>query len=431
MHAAVHIEYNEKGVLVWVDSLPGAFTRGQTKEEALRKIPAEVACYLCWQEDRPFLDSVDVEILDETYSDLPVEEADSALIFESETELTEETYAAWKALAQKSAEDFQRLYDSIPDPEKTCIPARRTFYGPVPRTATEMYRHVNNCTAYYLENVGISFENTENIVENRIRALCALRPSSDRFFCEQDREWWTVKKVLRRLIWHDRIHAKAMYRMATALYGTTTVLNPFCFQGKSDRVVLPISAALQELRFHALREQIPVTQDATLALLCKQAQQSKHILEIGSAVGLSAIAMAECSSADILTIEKRSDFACIARENFKQFGLQERISLLEGDAGELLNTLDKSFDLIFLDGPKAQYIHYLPTLKKLLRAGGVLFADDVLLYGWVSGEHAVPQKRRSLVERIRDYLQAVQNDPDFETVVYTIGEGVALSRKRR
>ena len=98
-----------------------------------------------------------------------------------------------------------------------------------------------------------------------------------------------------------------------------------------------------------------------------------------------------------------------------------------GDAGEILSMMDGCFDFVFLDGPKAQYEKYLFDLKRLMRKGATLFADDVLLFGWVSGEEPTPQKRRSIVEKIRAYLQTVTNDPDFITSVLNVGDGVALS----
>lgn len=427
----VHVESNGKGCLAWLTSLPGAYTRGETEEEALSKVPPEVQSYLRWRDNREFDELVEPFVIARTTSRLQTEDADSDLLLEGENAFLPGEYEALCALALRSAMDFKRLYDSIPDHEKTCIPERRTFYGLIPRTAREMYRHVNECTAYYLCCVGIEFWNTADIVENRRRALALLTPSDRLYKSEQDDEFWTVKKVLRRFLWHDRIHAKAMYRMATALYGTTTILNPFCFRF-GTRVSLPVSDRLKNLRLAALARQIPVTDEETLALLCEKAKSASRILEIGTAVGLSAIAMAEVApSARIVTLEKNEEFAIEAERNFKEFGFDDRITLLQGDAAELLPALRGSFDFIFLDGPKAQYIHYFPVLKQLLSVGGTLFSDDVLLYGWVEGIHEVPHKRSSLVARIRDYLALLQADQDFKTEILKIGEGVALSVKQR
>ena len=101
--------------------------------------------------------------------------------------------------------------------------------------------------------------------------------------------------------------------------------------------------------------------------------------------------------------------------------------LPEGEAGELLPRLEGAYDLIFLDGPKVQYRRYLPDCKRLLKQGGVLLSDDVLLFGWVDGSVPVPHKRRMLVEHIREYLELLKGDPDFETEVLPLGAGLAVS----
>lgn len=98
-----------------------------------------------------------------------------------------------------------------------------------------------------------------------------------------------------------------------------------------------------------------------------------------------------------------------------------------GDAGEILSMMNGQFDFVFLDGPKAQYEKYLFDLKRLMKKGAILFSDDVLLFGWVSGEEETPQKRRSIVEKIRSYLDVLTADKDFITSVLNVGDGVALS----
>ncbi len=111
-------------------------------------------------------------------------------------------------------------------------------------------------------------------------------------------------------------------------------------------------------------------------------------------------------------------------------GVSDRVTLICGDAGEVINKLDGKYDFIFLDCAKVQYVKYLPRLKTLLRSGGVLLADDVLLFGFVTGEQPVPPKRRMLVEHIKEYISAVTSDPELTTTVLDIGNGVALSVKK-
>ena len=165
-----------------------------------------------------------------------------------------------------------------------------------------------------------------------------------------------------------------------------------------------------------------------LLLTVARMRAPRRILEIGTAEGLSSTALLlECTEARLTTIEVEESLWRSAKENFAAFGVADRANALLADAGDVLPSLEEQFDLIFLDGPKAQYIHYLPELKRLLTPRGVLFADDVLLYGWVSGREEVPYKRRSIVERLREYLRAVRDDPDFATTILEVGEGVAIS----
>ena len=184
------------------------------------------------------------------------------------------------------------------------------------------------------------------------------------------------------------------------------------------------------LRADALSRGIPVADDETLnyLLVTLKALRPRRILEIGTAVGLSAAAMLfACPEATVTTMELDEERYLEAKENFKKLGLEKRVTSYLGDAFEILTMMDGEFDFVFLDGPKAQYEKYLFDIKRLMKKGGVLFSDDVLLYGWVSGEEETPQKRRSIVEKIRSYLDVLTNDPSFETAVLNVGEGVALS----
>lgn len=195
-------------------------------------------------------------------------------------------------------------------------------------------------------------------------------------------------------------------------------------------VQLHIDNRLAQLRQDALSRGIPVADDETLQFLLVTllANKPTKILEIGTAVGLSGVAMLQaCPQARLTTIELEEERYQEAKKNFQAFGLTERVTAHLGDAGEILAMMDGQFDFVFLDGPKAQYEKYLFDLKRLMINGAVLFADDVLLYGWVSGEEPTPQKRRSIVEKIRSYLSVITADKEFCTSVINIGDGVALS----
>ena len=192
-------------------------------------------------------------------------------------------------------------------------------------------------------------------------------------------------------------------------------------------------APLAALRENALTERDPCAPDETLQLLlaCARMRAPKRILEIGTGVGASSIALLkECRQAQLVTIESDEERYNAACANFHSFGVADRVQAFCMDAKNMLEELEEPFELIFLDGPKAQYAAYFQNLKRLLAPRGVLFADDVLLYGWVDGREEVPPKRRSIARKIREYLEIVCNDPDLITSILDVGEGVALSVKQ-
>ena len=191
-----------------------------------------------------------------------------------------------------------------------------------------------------------------------------------------------------------------------------------------------IEKRLAARRAEALARGIPVADEETLnfLLLTLEMYKPQRILEIGTAVGLSGVAMLQTlPNAKLTTIELEEERYEEAKRNFIDFGVETRVNAYLGDAGEILAMMDGQFDFVFLDGPKAQYEKYLFDLKRLMKKGAVLFSDDVLLYGWVSGVEPTPQKRRSIVEKIRSYLQTLTADEDFRTSVLDVGDGVALS----
>lgn len=216
-------EHNNNDSILYSDNFVGAFTRGETREAAMQKMSSEIIAYLTWR-GKPIPDSLDPVIVQEKESELAVSDADSDVIFNEEKKpLSGSEYEELKALALKSAQDFQALYDAIPDKKTSCLPTRSTFYGPVPRTAFEMYEHTKNVNAYYFGEIGVEADNEGNIVECRQRGFALLESQLD--FLENTvysgsyGEEWSLRKVLRRFIWHDRIHAKAMYRMAIKTFG--------------------------------------------------------------------------------------------------------------------------------------------------------------------------------------------------------------------
>lgn len=196
-------------------------------------------------------------------------------------------------------------------------------------------------------------------------------------------------------------------------------------------ILSALDPRLLALRERAKTERDPTAADETLSYILNTLAERScgRILEIGAAEGLTSCAMLSvCGGARLTAIELDPVRAANARKNYSLFGVSDRVTLHEGDAGEILPMLGGGYDLIFLDGPKAQYLKFLPDCKRLLQRGGVLLSDDVLLFGWVTGEP--PKKRRMLVGHIREYLDALKRDADFETEILNIGEGLAVSRKR-
>ena len=226
-------EHNGGDSILYADNFVGAFARGSSLEEAKCKMPEEIRRFQFWRGEVPGED-FEIEIVQEKISDLQVKDADSDVIFETEKlPLSPEEYRHLKAVAMKSAEDFYRLYTSFPDKNKSANPIRKTFYGVVPRTAEEMYQHTKNVNAYYFSEIGVDADHEGTIVSCRARGFDMLETIPDFLSWEavtgSYNELWSVRKVLRRFIWHDRIHAKAMYRMGVLTFGADSIPDVFGF----------------------------------------------------------------------------------------------------------------------------------------------------------------------------------------------------------
>ena len=227
-------EHNGKDSLVYSSNLIGAFTRGESREIAVSKMQDEVKAYLRWK-NKSVPDDLEISIDEEWKSNLHICEADTDVIFEKEREnLSLEEYLELKKLALKSAKDFLTLYNSIEDKHTSAVPEKLTFLGPRPRTAYEMYEHTKEVNSYYFGEIGVSADNEGTIYECRERGFELLEKRVD--FLNNDvvvgsyDEEWSLRKVLRRFIWHDRIHGKAMYRMAIKTFGEGSVPDVFRFE---------------------------------------------------------------------------------------------------------------------------------------------------------------------------------------------------------
>ncbi len=216
-------EHNGDDSILYADNFVGAYTRGESKDIALQKMKREVMSYLKWRGE-VVTDSLEPIIVQEKASVLMISDADSDVLFEEEKKpLSRSEYEELKALALKSAKNFLDLYEIIPDKNKSCLPIRKTFYGQVPRTAFEMYEHTKNVNDYYFGEIGVETEHEGTIVECRQRGFVLLEEQPDflknTVYLGSYDEEWSLRKVLRRFVWHDRIHAKAMYRMAVKTFG--------------------------------------------------------------------------------------------------------------------------------------------------------------------------------------------------------------------
>ena len=161
-------------------------------------------------------------------------------------------------------------------------------------------------------------------------------------------------------------------------------------------------------------------------------QKPKRILEVGTAVGFSAILMAEYNPypCEIVTIENYEKRIPIARENFVRAGKENQITLIEGDATEVLKTLEEPFDMIFMDAAKGQYINFMPDILRLLKKDGVLVSDNVLQDGDIIESHFVVTRRnRTIHKRMREYLYELTHRDDLITAVLPIGDGITVSTK--
>lgn len=227
-------EFNDRGHLIYSTNYIGAFVRGKSREEALAKFPEEIRSYRRWL-GLPVENAEGVAVLQSQASGLDVHDADSDIIFKSELPpLTEEEYSQLKALALKSAADFLALYESVPDKDGTCLSPRKTFYGDVPITARQMYEHTKNVNSYYFGEIGVEAGNGPDIYTCRARGFEELEKQKSYLenvvFKGSYDELWTLRKVCRRFVWHDRIHARAMFRMASRLCGAAALRDSFCLE---------------------------------------------------------------------------------------------------------------------------------------------------------------------------------------------------------
>lgn len=194
------------------------------------------------------------------------------------------------------------------------------------------------------------------------------------------------------------------------------------------------SPLIRTIEQEAIRDYVPIIRKESRSLLrvLLRIKKPGRVLEVGTAIGFSAILMGECLPKDshLTTIEKYEKRIPIARENFKRAGMEEKITLLEGDAMDVLKGLEGTYDFIFMDAAKGQYIHFLPEVLRLLAPGGILVSDNVLQDGdVVESRYAVIRRNRTIHSRMREYLWTLKHMEGLETIVLPIGDGMTVSVK--
>lgn len=191
---------------------------------------------------------------------------------------------------------------------------------------------------------------------------------------------------------------------------------------------------LRELQKYSIKTNVPIIRPQMLSLMrvLLTIKKPMRILEVGTAIGFSALVMSYFSPEEcqITTIEKYEKRIPIARENFKKYNCEDKITLIEGDAIEVLANLNEEYDFIFMDAAKGQYINFLPDILRLLKEDGILLSDNVLQEGnIIDSRFAVKRRDRTIHSRMRDYLYELKHNPLLVTDILPIGDGATISVK--
>lgn len=188
---------------------------------------------------------------------------------------------------------------------------------------------------------------------------------------------------------------------------------------------------LEKIKQKALENHIPIIMDDTLAVMRKYLIEMKpeKILEIGTAVGYSAMCFTKFLAEDgrIDTIEREQERVKEAKENIKKVGVEDKIRIYEGDAVEILPTLNEKYDAVFIDAAKGKYPFFLKESLRMIQPNGIIFADNILYKGYVMSDYN-KHKQRTAVRNLREYIKEVSENPNLQTEILEIGDGLAVSR---
>ena len=196
------------------------------------------------------------------------------------------------------------------------------------------------------------------------------------------------------------------------------------------RGVIPSQSGLiAGMEDYARIHDVPISQPETIALIeiLLMLRGAKRVLEVGSAIGYSAIRMSRCCGCRVDTIEISEAMSAEAEKNIVMAQLEDKINIIKGDAKEILPTLDGGYDAIFVDAAKAQYNEFFPHCMRMLNKGGILISDNVLYKGMTATDELVLHRKRTIVKRLRKYIEMLNDDKRLKTVVLPVGDGVALS----
>lgn len=188
---------------------------------------------------------------------------------------------------------------------------------------------------------------------------------------------------------------------------------------------------LAQMEDYAKENDVPIAQPETIRLIENMLlfSKPKKVLEIGAAIGYSAIVMAS-SGAEVTTIERDETVFDALFSNIEKSGLKDRIKVCTGDALEILKDLDGEFDFIFVDAAKGQYLEFLPHCMRLLKRGGVMFSDNILYKGMVATDELFKRRKVTIIRRLRKYLDTICNMDELNTVIVPVGDGAAISYKK-
>ena len=188
---------------------------------------------------------------------------------------------------------------------------------------------------------------------------------------------------------------------------------------------------LEKIKQKALEEHIPIIMDDNLEVIENKLKENppKRILEIGTAVGYSAMCFSEflAENGIIDTIERDEERIKIAKINIKNVGVEDKIKIYEGDAVEILPTLNEKYDMVFIDAAKGKYPFFLKEALRMINSNGIIFADNILYKGYVMSDYN-KHKQRTAVRNLREYIKEVSENPNLETEILEVGDGLAISR---